>query len=65
VDEAVGVLRAAAVEHDGLTLLVQDDHADVGEDAEGGMADALLLRLGQEAHPADADLLAHVCHRVS
>ena len=62
VDQAVGVLRAAAVEHDLLALLVEHDHADVGEDAEGRVVDAPLLLVGEEADATGADLLAAVCH---
>ena len=58
VDEAVVVPGAAAVEHDLLALVVEHDHADVGEDAEGRLVDALLLLLGEEADAAGADLLA-------
>ena len=60
VDEAVRVLGAAAVEHDLLALLVEHDHADVGEDAEGRLVDALLLLFAEEADAAGADLLAAV-----
>ena len=62
VDHAVRVLRAAAVEHDLLALLVEHDHADVGEDAEGRVVDAPLLLVGEEADATGADLLAAVCH---
>lgn len=60
--EAVPVLRAAALEQHLLSLLVQDDHADVGEDPERRVVDAPLLLVGEEAHPAGADLFAAVCH---
>ncbi len=60
MDEAVRVPGAAAVEHDLLALLVEHDHADVGEDAEGRLVDALLLLFAEEADAAGADLLAAV-----
>ena len=62
VHQAVGVLGAAAVEHHRLALLVEDDHADVCEDAQRGVVDALLLLLGPGNSPGQR---RSACSRLS
>ena len=49
VHEAGVVARAAAGQHDGLAFFVEHLHADVGQNAQGGVVDLLLLRARSES----------------
>ena len=57
VHETGVVARAAAGQHDRLALLVKNDHADLGQDAESGVVDLLLLLVAQKGDAAGAGLL--------